>query len=331
MCAVGIGAGSAAISRARVDPPVDGVVSYHMNPYASGAVGVNVMLAKHLGVPFLGLRDAASAALKRPLLSFKVGEMAEPDQARLSDMPDELGWRYHVFLHDWSDLPLEHKLVRGATGVWCGNHEIRKRLEGLNPRIETVWTPGLLTDCRTYPPVEISLFTFGMAHKIQTGMFRRLRSLLERSGRSYVLFVSSATHETKSIEDAQSLYDEMNEIFPGNLFFMGQLSDVAVFNQLRATTFFTSFFPNGVRANNTSVAGAMDHGAIVITNLDEHSPPEFVHMENVIDIERCEELPSDPLVLKRISVAAMETARVRGWDSLAARINGNVRRERAEA
>ena len=66
----------------------------------------------------------------------------------------------------------------------------------------------------------------------------------------------------------------------------------------------------------------MDHGAVVITNLDEHSPHGLAHMANVIDINRCEELPSDPLVLKRLSLRAMETGRERGWDRLVARLNG---------
>ena len=86
----------------------------------------------------------------------------------------------------------------------------------------------------------------------------------------------------------------MREIFPRRLYFMGHLSDVAVYNQLLDTTFFAAFFRDGARANNTSLASAMEHGAVVITNLDEHSPPELRHMDNVIDIERCDELPDGP-------------------------------------
>ena len=52
----------------------------------------------------------------------------------------------------------------------------------------------------------------------------------------------------------------------------------------------------------------METGAVVITNLDELSPPEYVHLENVIDIERCEELPTDPAVLDGIRERAVETA-----------------------
>jgi hypothetical protein len=64
----------------------------------------------------------------------------------------------------------------------------------------------------------------------------------------------------------------------------------------------------------------MELGAVVITNLDRYSPPELVHMDNVIDIEQCDELPSDPLVLRRIGVRAMETARARSWDALIAQL-----------
>jgi hypothetical protein len=141
------------------------------------------------------------------------------------------------------------------------------------------------------------------------------------------MYVSSATHETKSIRDAQSIYDEMNEIFPDRLYFLGNLSDVAVYNQLQNATFFASFFPSGARANNTSIAGAMDQGAVVITNLDEHSPSHLIHMVNVVDIERCEELPSDPVILKRISLKAMEAARARDWNALSARLT----RDRGES
>jgi hypothetical protein len=89
---------------------------------------------------------------------------------------------------------------------------------------------------------------------------------------------------------------------------------------MQQATFFAAFFDQGVRANNTSVAAAMERGAVVITNLDEFSPPEYVHLGNVIDIERCEELPTDPAVLAEIRRRAVETAAARGWDQLVERI-----------
>ena len=287
-------------------------------------VRFNEVLAQHLGVPFVGFRDTeAMAGVREPLLSFKLSETDEADRRRLAAMLPS--WTFDAYLHDWTDLEIEREVVASARRVWCGNHEIEARIAGINPNTETVWTPGLLLDNRLYQPSEITVFSFGMAHKIQTAPFRRLAALLESSGRAYSVYVSSATHETKSIGDAQSLYDEMYEIFPRGLYFLGNLSDVAVFNQLERSTFFASFFPDGVRANNTSIAGAMEHGNVVITNLDEYSPPHLVHQENVIDIGRCEELPSDPLLLKRISLGAMEAGRARSWSVLADRMTAATR------
>ena len=118
----------------------------------------------------------------------------------------------------------------------------------------------------------------------------------------------------------QGLAEEVHETFPKELYFLGTLSDVAVYNYLQQTTFFAAFFPGGVRANNTSVASAMEFGSVVLTNLDEHSPPELVHMDNVIDIERCDELPSDRAVLERLGRRATETARARDWNALVDRL-----------
>ena len=204
--------------------------------------------------------------------------------------------------------------------MFCGNLEVLDGAAAINPVAEPVWTPGLLLDQRLYTPAQLSVFSFGMAHKIRVEEFRRLRRLLETSARSYIITVSSANHETASMRDAQTVFEEMREIFPDALYFMGNLSDVAIYNALQTSTFFAAFFERGVRANNTSVAAAMEQGAVVITNLDRHSPREFQHMVNVIDIEQAEALPTDPLVLRRISVAAMETARSRGWEQLIARM-----------
>src|SRR5580765_7642295 len=107
----------------------------------------------------------------------------------------------------------------------------------------------------------------------------------------------------------------MHEVFP-SLYFLGNLSDVAVHNQLRTATYFAAFFPAGVRANNTTVAAAMETGAVVITNLDAHSPAGYVHGENVLDIARCESLPVDEAVLDGLRRRAAASAR--GWDELVA-------------
>jgi hypothetical protein len=296
----------------------DAVVTHHRNPFRSGVARFNQILAEHLGVPLVGLDELAAAGARAPLLSFKAGEL--PGEPALDALA---GTRYGVFLHAWDGLALEERLVRGATRVFCGNEEVRAAVLALGVEARTLWAPGLIlgADAHRYAATDISIFSFGMAHKLRADRFARLRELLEATGRSYALYISSANHETATMRDADLVHAQMRDLFPGHLYFLGNLSDVAVFNHLVSTTFFAAFFEHGARANNTSIASAMEHGAVVITNLDEHSPPDLVHLDNVIDVNRAEALPSDPLELKRLSVRAMETARGRSWERLVAEID----------
>ena len=295
---------------------VAAVVTHHRSGFRSGVARFNELLAERLGVPLYSLADDGPG-WDRSLLSFKVSELGKADADALAARLD--GWEGEVFLHELSGLELERELVTRAGRVLCGNLEIYDGVRELTDRAEAVWAPGLITDRRAYELPETTVFSFGMAHKVRTDMFRRLRGLLDALGTPYELYVSAANHETARLEDAEEIFAEMREVFPG-LYFLGNLSDVAVYNELRQATFFAAFFDKGVRANNTSVAAAMETGAVVITNLDEHSPAEYVHLENVIDIERCVELPTDPAVLDGIRRRAEETAAARGWDRLVERI-----------
>jgi hypothetical protein len=295
----------------------DAVVTHHTNPFRSGVARFNQLLAEGLGVPFAAIEEGGR--FHTPLLSFKFEQLGEREERVLTELADR--WQHHdVFLHTCSGLELERRLLAGARRVLCGNRAIAGRLADLDGHVETLWTPGLIVERRRMAPTEVSIFSFGMAHKIHTDRFRRLRDLLEASGRSYSVHVSAATHETSTMRDAEIVFAGMNELFPDRMYFLGNLSDLAVVHELQRCTFFAAFFPGGVRDNNTSVASAMERGAVVITNLDEDSPAELVHMDNVIDIEQTDGLPFDPLVLRRISVRAMETCRERGWDALVERV-----------
>lgn len=302
---------------------IDGVVSHHMNPFASGVAKFNQLLAGELGVRCLSVWDSSVTELSVPLLSFKATELSTQEAENLGRLLDRLDSRTSIrlFLHDFRGSVLENRLLDRAAVVYCGNQELLARLNEGRTNLIQAWAPGLVDDLRRFNPSQISVFSFGMAHKIRSDMFATLRDLLERSGSSFSVRISNATHETSSPADSQAVFDEMHAIFPSGLYFLGNLSDVAVYNQLLETTFFAAFFAGGVRGNNTSVAAALEHGAVVITNLDEHSPPSFVHMDNVIDIERCEVLPLDTLTLRRLSVRAMETAREWSWARLAATLS----------
>jgi hypothetical protein len=304
--------------------PIEFIVSHRMNTFASGVARFNDIMAEHLGVRVIGLFEEGLPTHGAPLLSFKVSEFSDVEREHLAELLDRVSWRFRVFVHDWAATDVEERLVREADVVYCGNHHVHAQVQRLNSRLEILWSPGLILDDRRFHPTAISVFTFGMAHKLRTEMFLRLRELLERSGLPWAVYVSSANHETAAIRDAQIVFEEVNTLFPSGLYFLGNLSDVAVYNYLQDTTFFAAFFEGGVRANNGTVAAAMEHGAVVITNLDEHSPPEYVHMRNLIDIGQCEQLPSDPMLLKSIAVEAMATARQRRWPQLIDRLRAEA-------
>jgi hypothetical protein len=299
-------------------PGLDVVVGHHLNPFTSGVARFNEILARRTGTRVIGIFDEALAGFSAPLFSFKTSELSSEETAKLDEIASELlpSKRVSLFLHEYSGDSAEAALIRAAEVVYCGNDAVYARVDALGAQARLAWAPGLVLDTRSFEPAELTVFSFGMAHKIRTDKFRRLRDLLEASGRSYAIYISNANHESATFEDAQSVFEDMGAVFERGLYFMGNLSDVAVFNHLLRATYFAAFFTDGVRANNTSVASAMEHGCVVITNLDEYSPKAFVHMENVIDINRCEQLPADPLVLKRIAVAAMETARELSWERL---------------
>ena len=295
---------------------IDAVVTHHRDRFRSGVVGFNEELSSRLGVPMLGIDDLARGDARLPLLSFKPRELAPHEAELVTRAIDDPSFRWEVFLHEYAGTPLEERLVSGALAVHCGNSEIAARVERLNPRSSTLWSPALLVDRREFPAVDVSVFSFGMAHKLRIDTFRKLAALLEQSKRSFAVYASAANHETASLRDTEVVFEEMRTLFPENLYFLGNLSDVAVWHHLGACTFYAAFFPEGVRANNTTVSTAMERGAVIITNLDEYSPPELVHMHNVIDIERCSELPLDADVLRALGENARAAAAARGWDAL---------------
>lgn len=180
-----------------------------------------------------------------------------------------------------------------------------------------LWCPGTLLLPQRFEATEISVFTFGIAHKIRVPFYRRLRDLLASTGKTYKIFVSTALHENTSFDDTFIVrFEELQAVFQGRIYFMGYLSDTAVYNHLVDATLLAAFFENGLKANNTTVHAAMECGCAALTNLDEHSPVGYQHGLTVFDIHQLETFPS----LKEITgvgCAAKEVAHGRyGWDRL---------------
>ena len=304
----------------------DCIAGYHLNPWTCGIAKFNAILAKQLAVPVVGIREAELGAYKRPLLSLKMSEFSEDDTADLDLWSAAHKGQFELFLHAFDGTEMEQRLVRAAGRVYCGNSELYQQLQAIREDVHELFCPGTILSPQRFQRTELSVFTFGMAHKIRVPLYRRLRDLLDATGKTYSVYVSTALHENTGFDDSFVVrFEELQSIFNGQVYFMGYLSDTAVYNQLLDCTFLAAFFERGLRANNTTVNAAMESGCAVITNLDQHSPEGFVHMKNIIDVNACERLPGADET-GQIGRAAREIARAQyGWDRLVAELGPVVR------
>lgn len=300
---------------------LDCIAGYHLNPWTCGIAKFNAILAKHLEVPVVGIRAVELGAYRLPLLSLKLSEFTPADAADLDLWSRAHAGAFELFLHAFDGTEIEKRLVASAARVYCGNSELQAQLRLERADVQELFCPGTILTPQRFQRTELSVFTFGMAHKIRVPLYRRLRDLLDATGKSYSVYVSTALHENTNFDGSFVVrFEELQAIFNGQVYFMGYLSDTAVFNHLMECTFLAAFFEKGLRANNTTVNAAMECGCAVVTNLDEHSPEGLVHQKNVIDITLCERLPEADEA-QRIGRAAREIAHARyGWDQLVAQL-----------
>jgi hypothetical protein len=300
---------------------IDCIAGYHLNPWTCGIAKFNTILARRLDLPVVRIGSEELTSYRRPLLSLKVSEFSAEDALALDTWIERHAGEFELFLHAFDNTALEKRMLVAAARVACGNRELFEQLHPVRPDIVESFCPGTLLNPQRFDDTELRVFTFGMAHKIRVPLYRRLRDLLEATGKSYSVFVSTALHENTSFDDSFVIrFEELQSIFNGQIYFMGYLSDTAVFNQLVDCNFLAAFFEKGLRANNTTVNAAMEVGCAVITNLDEYSPDGLVHMKNVIDINRCERLP-EPVAAEQIGRAARDIAHADyGWDQLVAQL-----------
>ncbi len=305
---------------------IDCIAGYHLNPWTCGIAKFNTILARHLELPVVGIRAVELGNFKRPLLSVKLSEFSDADAADLDMWSQAHAGAFEVFFHAFDGTAVETRLLRTAGRVYCGNRELFETLRPARPDIQELFCPGTILNPARFQDTDLKVFTFGMAHKIRVPLYEKLRDLLGATGKSYSIYVSTALHENTSFDGSFVVrFEELQALFNGQVYFMGYLSDTAVFNHLMDCTYLAAFFEKGLRANNTTVNAAMECGCSVITNLDEFSPKGLAHMKNVIDINLCDARP-DVDQNARIGRAAREIAHAQyGWDQLVAQLRPVVR------
>lgn len=277
------------------------IVGYHSDPNRCGVARFNVELAKRLGVPFVGFDGEWGGY---PLISLKWSELTPPDRDEWRERIDfdtDLGREIAVFWHDAGDEAVTNcaEQVFYATDLAC--------------------PPAPIPTYLTRPAIR--LFAFGMAHRMQREPYRKIKALIDAIGATFDLRVSMALHEGTDIQDALLRCEELESVVgAGNLKVLGCLSDFALAEELRDAHAVCAFFPQGVRANNTSVHTAMQAGAPVITNLDAESPREFQHGITVIDLPQMGMWPSYHQ-LRAVARAGQAMSQERfSWDTFLAKL-----------
>jgi len=296
---------------------IDCIAGYHLNPWTCGIAKFNAILAQHLDLPVVSVLGLQHTKYHQPLVSVKLSEFSGPDLRQLDGWLRQHAGTFDTFFHALDGGETEDRLIASSRRVLVGNAELVRQLDGRHADVRELWCPGTILGPQRFEQTDISVFTFGMAHKIRVPYYRKLRDLLDATGRTYKIFVSTAIHENTNFDDTFIVrFEELQAIFNNRIYFMGYLSDTAVFNHLMDATFLAAFFERGLRANNTTVNAAMELGCAVVTNLDEYSPAGYEHGKTVLDINTLDVLPGlDELAA--IGRAAREVAHGRyGWDRL---------------
>jgi len=243
---------------------IDAIVSVHTNPLTSGVAKFNLMLADRLHVTLTKYGSPQAHAAKHPLISVKCSEIAEANAMAPHPV-------YSLFLHDWGGSCRDVYAVKGACQVYAANGVIARSIREVRRDVIEAFCPSTVQGDPTRG--SINVLSFGMAHKFQGVHFERLKTLLDRTGQSYTVSVSTGIHEGSPWEPSFTENERlMRGIFGDHLRVLGFLADDALAKELREATAVALFFEPAARANNTSLWGALSVGANVITTLDAESP-----------------------------------------------------------
>ncbi len=280
----------------------DAVLTYHSNIHTCGVARFNHYLASHLSIPLVRFTQSSGRRLRNPIVSLKVSEIADSNLAQVQEEIESLD-TYALVLHDFLDGVFLRKIVADAGRVMGLNKEIASSLRNLRSDVVVGHTVASFEPPRLNEVSDLTLITFGMAHKIQSARYRRIADLLKSDTRTHLLEISSALHEGTDFDDSFfAVGDEIAEFFEGRVRFLGFLADPEVSRRVASASAMLAFFPSGARENNNSVVSAMHLGIPVVTNLDLLSPVWLKHNETVFDIEHLQKFPSD-VELRRVGSA----------------------------
>lgn len=256
---------------------IDAVLSYHLNPATCGVAKFGQRLADELGVKFCGLLDAGVKGSRYPLVSVKCSEVD-------GDVP-LYAYPFDMFFHD---VPVGdwHDRMLAAARVFAANTVIAEAIRPYRSDVIEAWCPSTIEG--NAHRGTINVLTFGMAHKIQTARYEKLKALLDATGEDYTVSVSTAIHEGSPWDETALVGEKLRAIFGGHLRVLGYLADDALVAEMARCTAVALFFDPAFRANNTTAWAVFESGKLLITNLDTDSPHSGAQ-----DINKLDSWPSD--------------------------------------
>ena len=300
-----------------------GLVSYHTNPYTCGVARFNQALSEALKIPIVSISNLRSNSSDVLLLSLKFEEISHESAEQLLSNLQTSGAFFDLFLHGIVDSEIEQVFVTTARQVFVASNEYADQIRSRRADVVSYFAPGA-SDRSKNVDADLTLLTFGMAHKIRSAGYKKLGQLLSNDDRTVQLEISTALHDGTSFsEDFFSVGSEISQVFDGNVSFLGFLADEEVSRRLHAAHALVAFFPSGVRENNTTVLSAMAHGCPVITNLDSYSPSWMKHDESVFDIDQLLTFPSKDFLL-RVGKAGQRAVAPYSFEVLASLLNAKT-------
>ena len=243
---------------------IDAVLSYHLSPYGCGTAKWNLRLARELGVPCLPF---GRHTCQHPLISVRAGELPYGWDEMVKGYP-----QYDLFLHD---DPLQsgcEDLLPAAIRVYAANQVIARMTRRWRPDVIEAWCPSTIETPQ--PRADLTILTFGMAHKLVSPYYKRLRDLLDAHGEPYTILVSTAVHEGHPWDEAlQESAAALQRIFGmERVEMLGFLSDAALDREIRAAWACAAFYMPALRANNTTAWAVLERGRSLVTNCDVDTP-----------------------------------------------------------
>lgn len=276
---------------------IDAVLSVHTNPATCGVAKFSAQLAKRLNVPFAALDDAGK--FTHPLLSLKGSELsAEHEWTPVKT--------YDLFLHD---ATVADSVIEQAQQVYAGNPVIARTVRLTRPDVIEAWCPATIDGNPTR--TTFTVLTFGMAGRLQLQQYRKLKTLLDASGKDYTVSLSTAVHEGSPWETVAEAGADLRAIFGFRLRELGYLADDALARELRECSAIALFFHPAVRANNTTFWAAVETGKPIITNADADSPA-LPYPQVAWDIDTLTQWP------RRVNREWPVTTEPYSWDRLVA-------------